>query len=206
MQGEDYAPGASAVRAAGRGSVGVLVLVTWLLTVGAAPPATANDALDSAFLASISPAIHVSHGFPRLGSVQRTVYGDEHWYSPLARSLATFATSAKATRDALRFPLAIDHASSDRPVALQLPGRLQVTADFAGTISRDRYVGTSRVASPAAARTLDWTLEANVGLSRAITQRTRIEIGWRVIRNRSNYEIYDYDRSIWGIYVRTQLY
>ncbi len=203
MQGEDYAPGASAVRAAGRGSVGVLLLVTWLLTVGAAPPATADDALDSAFLASISPAIHVSHGFPRLGHVQRTIYGTEHWYSPLARSLTT---SARATRDALRFPLAIDHASSERPVALQLPGRLQVTADFAGTISRDPYAGTSRVASPSAARTLDWTLEANVGLSRPITQRTRIEIGWRIIRNRSNFEIYDYDRSIWGIYIRTQLY
>ena len=69
-------------------------------------------------------------------------------------------------------------------------------------ISRDRGRAASRASN---ARGLDWTLEANLGISRPLTERTRIELGWRVIRNRSNFEIYDYDRSIWGIYLRTQL-
>ena len=131
---------------------------------------------------------------------------EERWDAAPRRSLMTIAERDTASRGVLGYPLAIDRPGGDGPFKLELPLHLRVTADFVGSVSPDRYSSGTGIANRPDLHTLAWTLEANVGLSRRLTKHTRIELGWRVVRNRSTFAIYDYDLSIWGIYFRTELY
>lgn len=204
MQEDHQALRARGVRAASRI---VRVLGSSLLLLAAAPYARADEPADAAFVASTSPALSLSPN-PDLGGfgLRDSGYTDETWYSPLARTLTSLATSARAARDAQRLPLPPDRTTSQGAVGLQLPLQLQVTANFEGTMAHDRDPRSPRSRTAPPVRMLDWTLQANLGLLRPITARTSIELGYRVIRNRSNFEIYDYDRSVWGLYLRTQLF
>ncbi len=206
MEREHNASGASAVSAAGRSDWFVASSLALALTLATTTSRAAD--LDSipVVLASVgrldvprvtSPAPLVE----RLGTL-----GDERWYSVQHRSLSTLVEQDRASRGILGFPLAVDRPGGDGPFKLELPLHLLVTADFVGSVSSDRYSSSTGVANRPDLHSLDWTLEANVGLSRRLTKRTRIELGWRVIRNRSNFAVYDYDLSIWGIYLRTELY
>lgn len=204
MEREDIALGASRIRATGRRAAALLVVA--LVAFGASPVAASADEADDILLATVlPPSVSGKHRLLLLDDAQPKAYKGERWYGALARSLSSITESVRATRIGPGYPAAMDRPGSNSPVRLKLPAGLQVTADFEGTLSRDRYPRGTATANPSDARSLDWTLEANVGLSRPVTKRTRIELGWRVVRNRSNFEFYHYDRSIWGIYVRTEL-
>ena len=199
---------ASAIVQATAGRRTAVLLLGGLLSLGM-PSATAEggelDSIVRASAFSTSSQLSGEEESDTFGDTKRTFYSDQNWYSVLARSIGSFAAPARARNDVLGHPIAIDRPGGDGAFKLHLPMHFQVTADFTGTLSGDPY-DRGRAASRASnARGLDWTLEANLGISRPLTERTRIELGWRVIRNRSNFEIYDYDRSIWGIYLRTQL-
>ena len=205
MEREHDAPGASAVSAAGGIDRLVALSLALALTFASVTSQAADLDAISVVLASVGPpdVQRVTSPAPladRLGTPR-----DERWYSVQHRSLSTLVESDRASRGILGYPLAVDRPGGDGPFKLELPLHLQVTADFVGSVSSDRYSRSTGIANPPDLHALDWTLEANVGLSRRITKRTRIELGWRVIRNRSNFAVYDYDLSIWGIYFRTQL-
>lgn len=205
MEREHIALGASAIsaeRPLGWLATSSLALI---LALSAGPTRASDlDAIPIA-LASVGPPDVQSVRNPpplveRLGTPRNGA-----WQAAQRRSLATIAESERVSRGVLGYPLAVNRPGGDGPFKLELPLNLQVTADFVGSVSPDRYSSGTGGANPPDLHALDWTLEANVGLSRRITKRTRIELGWRVIRNRSNFAVYDYDLSIWGIYFRTQL-
>ena len=206
MEREHIALGASAVSAA--------MPINWLATLSlalafvlAAAPTRAAD-LDpiSVALASVSPPDVPGVWSPPSLIEQLERLPEEGWEAARRRALMTVAERDRAFRGVPGYPMSIDRPGGDRPFELELPLDLRVTADFVGSVSSDRYPSSTDVANPRDLHALDWTLEANVGVSRRITKRTRIELGWRVIRNRSTFAFYDYDLSIWGIYFRTELY
>ena len=206
MEREHIALGASANSVASPIDwLATLSLATAFALAAASTRAADLDSISVA-LASVKPPNVQSVRSPptlveRLGTVP-----EERWDVAQRRSLMTFAERDRASRGGLGHALAIDRPGGDGPFKLELPLRLQVTADFVGSVSPDRYSRSTGVANRADLRPLDWTLEANVGLSRRLTKTTRIELGWRVIRNRSTFAIFDYDLSIWGIYFRTEFY
>jgi len=192
---------ASAIAQARAGHRTALLLLGGLLSLGLSSATAEGGELDSIVRASAFSTNSRLSGEEEGG----TFYSDRNWYSVLARSIGNFAAPSRAKNDVLGHPIAIDRPGGDGAFKLHLPMHFRVTADFTGTLSGDPSDRGRAAGGASNARGLDWTLEANLGISRPLTERTRIELGWRVIRNRSNFEIYDYDRSIWGIYLRTQL-
>ncbi len=206
MEREHIALGASAVGV--ERPFGWLATFSLALAFALVAASTRAADLDSkaVALASVRPADVQSVRNPpplveRLGTLS-----EGHWGAARRRSLSTITERERGLRGVPGYPLAIDRPGGDGPFKLELPLHLEVTADFIGSVSSDRYTSTPGVPNPPDLHALDWTLEANLGLSRRLTERTRIELGWRVIRSRSTFGIYDYDLSIWGIYFRTQLH
>jgi hypothetical protein len=199
---------ASAIARARAGHRTAALLLGGLLSFGASSATAEGEEPDSIVRASALSAnsqLDSQEGSSEFHDTKRTTYDDRNWYSVLARSIGSFAAPDRIKNDVLGHPIAIKRPGGDGAFKLHLPMHFQVTADFAGTLSGDPYDRGVAAGGTSDARGLDWTLEANLGISRPLTKRTRIELGWRVIRTRSNFEIYDYDRSIWGIYLRTQL-
>ncbi len=199
---------ASAIAQPRAGRSTAVLLLGGLLSLGMSSATAQGGELDPIVRASVlstSSQLRSEEESGTFRDTKRTSYGDHNWYSVLARSIGSFAVPARARNDVLGHPIVIDRPGGDGPFKLRLPMHLQVTADFTGTLSGDPYDRGRAAGGAPNARGFDWTLEANLGISRSLTERTRIELGWRVIRNRSNFEIYDYDRSIWGIYLKTQL-
>ena len=182
------------------------MLVVGVIALAASPGvASASEADDILLATALAPSEPAKHELLLFDDAQHAPYKGDRWVTALSRSLSSITESVRGTRIGPGYPPLIGRPAANGPFRLELPLRLQVTADFEGTLARDGYSQGVRASHPSDPRSLDWTLEANVGLSRQITKRTRIEVGWRVIRNRSNFEFFDYDRSIWGIYVRTRL-
>ncbi len=204
MKREHIALGASGIRPIGRRAAALLVV--GVISLAASPGGTSASEADDILLATaLAPSGPAKHELLLFDDSQPAPYKGDRWYAALARSLSSITESVRGTRIGPGYPPVIGRPAADGPFRLELPLQLQVTADFEGTLARDRYSRSVRGSDPPDLRGLDWTLEANVGLSRSITKRTRIEVGWRVVRNRSNFEFYHYDRSIWGIYIRTKL-
>ena len=204
MKREDIALGASGIRAIGRRAA--ILLVVGVIALAVSPDvASASEADDTLLATALAPSEPAKHELLLFDDAQHAPYKGDRWYSALSRSLSSITESVRGTRIGPGYPPLIGRPAANGPFRLELPLQLQVTADFEGSLARDGYSRSARARYPSDPRSLDWTLEANVGLSRPITKRTRIEVGWRVIRNRSNFEFFHYDRSIWGIYVRTRL-
>ena len=206
MEREHIALGASAVGV--ERPIGWLATLSLALAFALVAASTRAADLDSTAvaLASVRPADVESVRSPPPLVEQLGTLSERHWGVAQRRSLSTIAERERGLRGVPGYPLAIDRPGGDGPFKLELPLHLEVTADFIGSVSSDRYTSTPGIPNPPNLHALDWTLEANLGLSRRLTKRTRIELGWRVIRSRSTFAIYDYDLSIWGIYFRTQLY
>jgi hypothetical protein len=118
----------------------------------------------------------------------------------------------EASRDLFGLAGAYDHDRfrSELELGVPLPARLTFRA--AGSAARESYAHRSvvdlltddGVGSADPRRRRDAVLESRVSLERPLGRGVAVELAWRGTRRISNVDLYDYDRSVVGLYLHAR--
>jgi Flp pilus assembly protein TadD len=118
-------------------------------------------------------------------------------------------TQSEASRDLFGLAGAYDHDRFRGALELGVPLPLRITARLGGSAARERYAYRSVVdlltddgvgtADPGRRR--DTVLEGRLGLERPVGRGIAVELAWRGTRRVSSVDLYDYDRSVVGLYL-----
>ena len=146
----------------------------------------------------------------------------EH-YAPLWRHRAAWGsagiTVSKANNpssrsaDLLGFDDAYSHRAARGTLRLNFPVGWKLTTDVSASFAYQRYANPNvldglfeQVFLDQAERRRDSVVEGTIAVSRLLTKHTHVELRWRGSLQRSNVELYSYDRNIVGLYLKTQTF
>ena len=121
-------------------------------------------------------------------------------------------TNTEASTDLLGFVGDYDKRRLDVDLQLRFPLGSHLHGRLAGSLGWERYPNRNvidfltdeGIGTPTPSRRRDAILTATAALGWSLTRNLQIEVRWRGERHRSNVDVYDYKRSVVGVYVTAQ--
>jgi tetratricopeptide (TPR) repeat protein len=117
------------------------------------------------------------------------------------------------TDDLLGFDDAFSHRAARGTLRLNFPVGWKLTTDASASVALRRYANPNvldglfeQVFLDQAERRHDSVVEGTISVSRPLTEHTRVELRWRGTLQRSNVDLYSYNRNIVGLYLKTQTF
>ena len=122
------------------------------------------------------------------------------------------STRTDAEEGLLGFRGDYDKLRSEARARAHLPGPLGLALDASFRVAHDRYLHRNLVdaltddgvGTTSPDRRRDTILDARLAVARELTRWVTAELAWRYTRQLSNVDVYDYDRHVLGLYLRTQ--
>ncbi len=161
---------------------------------------------------------------PLISSLERsgrtTGFGVTHFASLPLREGAWTAltarravTNTKAERDVLGFEGDYDGVRFEGVAAVFVPFPRGFATSVSLSLARDRYfqknlvdaLTDEEVGTATPRRRRDTLFESRVGMQRALSERVSLEVAWRYGQSLSNVDVYEYDRHVFGVYLKAEL-
>lgn len=118
-----------------------------------------------------------------------------------------------AERDLLGFKGDYDHVRIEGSMRLQIPLAWKLALKVSAVAARERYLNRNLIdaltdngiGTSDPDRRRDTIAEGRLALVLPLTRYLELEIAWRGIRRLSNVDAYDYERRVFGLYLRTRI-